>query len=202
MPFNLHRFNFILLLSLGTLCVFQWTTEKSARSRIGSLLKARETLTERVSEQGDSLRSANEDLDAFRKQILTLKAQTDEQVTTIRTQKAQVTRLEATEAAHIRQIEQWKQALEEHRVAIEGRDGQIKTLVEQRDQYYEANKAAIERANRTVAALNDLNEKYSDVVTRYNALAAQAQAQETAANNKEAGKQDVEGKEAEGGHGH
>lgn len=202
MPVSLHRFNLILLLSLGSLCVFQWSTEKTARTRIGSLLKERETLTHQLAEQTDSLKASNEDLDAFRKQILALKAQTDEQVTTIRTQKAQVSRLEATETALNRQLEQWKQAFEEYRLAIEARDGQIKTLVEQRDQYYASSKAAIERANKTVAALNDLNEKYSDVVTRYNTLAAQAQAQETAKDSKEAGKQDVEGKDAEAGHGH
>jgi chromosome segregation ATPase len=201
MPFNLHRFNFILLLSHGTLCVFQWNTERTARSRIGSLLKERETLTQRVTEQTDSLQAANADLDGFRKQILALKSQTDEQVATIRTQKAQVARLEATEAAHLRQLEQWKQALEEYRVAIEARDGQIKTLVEQRDKYYEANKVAIERANRAVATLNDLNEKYSDVVTRYNALAAQNQAQEQAKDGA-AAKQEAENSEAQGGHGH
>lgn len=202
MPFSLHRLNFILLLSLGALCVFQWNTEKTARTRIGSLLNERENLTQRVAEQSDSLHAANEDLDAFRKQILALKAQTDEQVTTIRTQKSNLTRLEGSEASLTRQLELWKQALEEYRGAIAARDDQIKTLVEQRDQYYAANKAAIERANHAVAALNDLNEKHNDVVTRYNALAAQAQAQEIAKDSKAATKENADGRDAQGGHGH
>ncbi len=67
--------------------------------------------------------------------------------------------------------------MEEYGAAVKTRDEQIGTLVQQRDQYYEANKASIVRANNAVAALNDLNRKYSEVVTLYNNLVAQAQAQ-------------------------
>jgi len=174
---HLHRINFTLLLALAALCVFQWNTEKSARGRINGLLRSEAGLSRQLSETTESLRLANEDLDAFRAQILSLKRQSDEQAATIRTQNSQIARLETVEASLTRQLEAWKQAVEEYRAAIQARDDQITTLVQQRDQFYEANKVSVERANAAIAALNDLNEKYSDVVTRYNDLVAQIQAQ-------------------------
>jgi chromosome segregation ATPase len=177
MSANLHRLNFVLLLALGVLCAFQWSTEKSARSRIGTLLKAHEDLTHRLGEQTESLRASNQDLEAFRTQILGLKSQVDGQAVTIRTQNSQIARLDTVEASLTRQLETWKKAVDEYREAVKARDAQITTLVEQRDRFYEANKVSIQRANAAVASLNDLNEKYSDVVTRYNDLAAKTQAQ-------------------------
>lgn len=177
MSVPLHRLNFVLLLGLGTLCLFQWSTERSARARISDLLKSQSDLTHQLAEATESLKSAREDLDAFRRQIVALKAQSDEQAATIRTQTAQLARLESSEKSLTRQLEQWKAAVAEYGVAVKARDEQIAKLIQQRDQYYEANKASIVRANTAVEALNDLNKKYSEVVTLYNNLVAQTQAQ-------------------------
>jgi len=174
---NLHRINFALLLALGVLCAFQWGTEKTARGRISGLLKSQADLTRSLAEQTESLNAARQDLDAFRAQIVSLKTQSDEQAATIRSQNSQIARLENVEASLTRQLTAWKEAVEDYRVALQARDEQIATLVEQRNQFYEANKASVERANAAIAALNDLNEKYHDVVTRYNDLVAQVQAQ-------------------------
>jgi len=177
MPAYLHRLNFVLLLALGALCAAQWNTEKSARVRIGGLLKAQADLTHQLAEATESLKTSREDLDAFRAQILSLKTQSDEQAATIRTQHAQIARLESSETSLTRQLEHWKQAVEEYSAAVKTRDEQIAALTQQRDQFYEANKASIVRANAAVAALNDLNVKYTEVVTLYNNLVAQTQAQ-------------------------
>ena len=173
----LHRINLVLLLALGVLCAFQWRTEKSARSRIGGLVKTQADLAHRLSEATESLKATREDLDAFRTQILALKSQTDEQAATIRQQHARIGKLEGSETSLNRQLAHWKQAVEEYRAAIQKRDEQIAALVQQRDQYYEANKTSIERANTAIATLNDLNRKYSEIVTLYNNLVAQTQAQ-------------------------
>jgi chromosome segregation ATPase len=177
MSAHLHRLNFVLLLALGALCVFQWSTEKSARARIGGLLKTQEEQARRLAEQTESLQASAQDLEAFRTQILGLKSQVDGQAATIRTQNSQIARLDTVEASLTRQLEIWKKAVDDYHGAVEARDAQIATLVDQRDRFYEANKASIQRANAAVASLNDLNEKYSDVVTRYNDLAAKTQAQ-------------------------
>lgn len=174
---HLHRINFVLLIAVGSLCLFQWGAESRARRRISSLVASEADLTRQLADQTASLQSAHEDLDAFRNQIVSLKAEVEEQRTTIRTQNSQIARLETVEASLNRQLAVWKEAVEEYRAAIEARDGQITELVRQRDQLYEANKTSIERANAAVAALNDLNEKYTEVVTLYNDLAAQVTAQ-------------------------
>ncbi len=173
---HLHRLNFGLLLALGGLCVFQWNTERIARGRIDGLLKSESGLTRQLGESNESLKAAREDLDTFRTQILALKTQGDEQAATIRTQTAQIARLESSESSLTKQLDHWKQAVTEYTAAVKARDEQITGLVQQRDQFYEANKASIVRANAAVAALNDLNQKYSEVVTHYNELVAQEQA--------------------------
>ncbi|MEJ1972193.1 MAG: hypothetical protein WDM96_06895 [Lacunisphaera sp.] len=176
MPAYLHRLNLVLLLALGVLCAFQWNTGKIRAQSHRELAQSQSGLTHQLAEATDSLKAAREDLDAFRAQILALKTQGDEQAATLRKQSAQIGKLESSETSLTRQLEHWKQAVEQYGAAVKTRDEQIATLIQQRDQYYAANKAAIERANTAVAALNDLNQKYSEVVTLYNSLVAQTQA--------------------------
>ena len=174
---KLNRINFILLVALGTLCVFQWSGENESRRRIGDLQKSRDTQAQKLSEQGESLRAANEDLTGFRTQVVAFKAQTDEQSAQLRGQTAQIARLEEAKTSLTRQLDVWRKGVEDYKAALETRDASIKTLLDQRDQLYAANKTSVERANQAVVSLNDLNVKYSDIVTRYNDLVAKTQAQ-------------------------
>ena len=89
---KLNRINFTLLVALGTLCAFQWAGEKESRQRIGELQKSRDAQAQKLAEQGENLRAANDDLTGFRTQVVALKTQSDEQSAQLRGQTTQIAR--------------------------------------------------------------------------------------------------------------
>ncbi len=173
---RLSLINFIFLLLIGGLCIFQWHVEKEARLRINSLQRKVADQEQKIAEQEESIKGANEDLDRFRAQVTELKAQNDGQIVQIREQKAEVFKLEETKAQLTKQVEGLHQALDAFKAAVASRDENIKALLEQREQLLAANKGAVEKANLAITTYNELNTKYSDLVARYNDLAVRVQA--------------------------
>jgi chromosome segregation ATPase len=173
---NLNRINLVLIVLIGGLCVFQWQVEKNARANINSLQRTAANHEQKIAEQEENLKGANEDIEHFRVQVTELKAQSDDQVIQIREQKAQVFRLDEAKTQLTKQSESLRQALDAYKAAIASRDENIKTLLEQRDQLYASNKSAVEKANLAIGSYNEINTKYADLVGRYNELAAHVQA--------------------------
>ena len=181
---HLGLINFVFLLLIGGLCIFQWHVEKEARQRINGLQRTVASQEQKIAEQEDSIKGANEDLDRFRAQVTELKAQNDGQIVQIRDRKAEVFKLEETKSQLTKQAEGLHQALDTYKAAVASRDENLKTLLEQREQLLTANKGAVEKANLAVTTYYELHAKYSDLVARYNELAVRAQA--AASNQKDA----------------
>jgi chromosome segregation ATPase len=173
---NLNRINLVLIVLIGGLCVFQWQVEKHARANINSLQRTTAIHEQKIAEQEENLKGANEDIERFRVQVTELKALSDDQAIQIRDQKAQVFKLDEAKTQLTKQTESLRQALDVYKAAITSRDENIKTLLEQRDQLFTANKNAVEKANLAIATYNEINTKYADLVGRYNDLAARVQA--------------------------
>jgi chromosome segregation ATPase len=172
----LNRINFVLLLAIGAVCLLQWNVENDARARINALQRSNADHQNKIAELDENLKGANEDLDRFRGQVSELKALNDKQTVDIRGQKADLFRLEEARAQLAKQTESLRKALDSYKAAVESRDENIKTLLEQREQLHAANKNAVEKANQAINAYNDVNGKYADLVGRYNELAARYQA--------------------------
>jgi len=177
MSFPLHRFNLGLLVLFGGLCVFQWRGEHETRRQITELRKTAEDQQQKLSEQSEALIRSHEDLDGFRSDIAGLRQQADEQNVQIRQQKAQIFTFEQDKDRSTKQAEVWSKALENYKAAIGARDDNIKTLLEQRDQLYTANRGAVEKANQAIVAYNDLTAKYSDLVKQYDELGTRYKAE-------------------------
>lgn len=173
---QLNRINFVLLLALAVVTVFQWNAEHDARLSINALQRSAALQDRKIAEQDETIRGNNEDLDHFRSQVLELKNQNDAQAVDIRDQRAKLFQLEETKTNLARQTESLRQSLDAFKAALASRDDNIKTLLDQREQLYSANKSAVEKTNLAVTAFNDLNAKYADLVTRYNDLVAKTQA--------------------------
>lgn len=169
--------NFTLVLILAAVCTYQWSREKDYGSRLSDLQRTADNQEQKILVQTDDIRRANEDIDGFKKSVTDLKSQTDEQVAQIREQKAQLFSLNAEKSSLSTQLKNWQNALEEHKAALAARDGNIKTLLSQRDQILKANKDAADKANQAIVAYNDLATKYDDLVKRYNDLATQYKAE-------------------------
>ena len=177
---NFAFLNFGLLLVLGGVCFFQWSREKDYAVRLGALQQSTTQQENRLAVQADDLRRVNEDLDGFKQTVSTLKAQSDEQVVTIREQKARAFTLEEEKERLSKQLSAWQRALEEHKAALATRDQNIQMLLAQREQILSANKDAAEKANQVITAYNDLSTKYDQVVNRYNSLVTQYKAEHEA----------------------
>lgn len=172
----LNRINFALLIAIGVVTLFQWNVERQARQKINSLQRTTAAHEAKISEQDETIKGANEDLDRFRTQVADLKNQNDSQVVEIRDQKAKLFQLDEAKTNLTKQTESLRQALDAFKAALASRDENIKTLLEQREQLYAANKNAVEKANLAITSFNELNGKYADLVTRYNDLVAKSQA--------------------------
>jgi len=173
---NLNRINLVLIVLIGGLCVFQWQVEKNAQANINSLQRTVANHEQKIVEQEENLKGANEDIDRFRVQVTELKALSDDQTVQIRDQKAQVFKLDEAKTQLTKQSESLRQSLDAYKAAVASRDENIKTLLEQRDQLFSANKNAVEKANLAIASYNEINTKYADLVGRYNDIAARVQA--------------------------
>lgn len=173
---HLNRINFVLLIVIAGVTLFQWNIERDARQRINSLQRTTAAHEQKIAEQDETIKGANEDLDRFRTQVSELKTQNDAQVIEIREQKAKLFQLEELKTTQTKQIESLRQALDAFKAALASRDENIKTLLEQREQLYAVNKNAVEKANLAINSYNDVNGKYADLVTRYNDLVAKTQA--------------------------
>lgn len=173
--------NFVLLLALGGVCVFQWRQERVYGDRIAALQKQSDQQQNKIQVQTEDLRRTNEDVEGFKQTVASLTTQTESQAATLRDQKAQVFVLESEKEKLTKQLDAWKQALDEHKTALENRDQNIKTLLEQREQLVAAQNDTATKANQAITAYNELARKYEDVVGRYNQLAAQFQAERDAA---------------------
>lgn len=173
--------NFIFVLLLGGICVFQWYREKNYGDRITELQHTTDSQQNKLAQQTEDLRRVNEDLDGFKQSVTALKTQTDEQVAAIRSQKAQIFTLEGEKEKLSKQLLNWQRALEDHKTALTARDQNIQTLLSQRDQILTANKETAEKANQAILAYNELATKYDDMVKRYNTLATQYKAERDAA---------------------
>jgi chromosome segregation ATPase len=173
---HLNRINFVLLIVITGITLFQWNIERDARQHINSLQRTAAAHEQKIAEQDETIKGANEDLDRFRIQVTELKTQNDAQVVEIRDQKAKLFQLEELKTSQTKQIESLRQALDAFKAAVASRDENIKTLLEQREQLYAVNKNAVEKANLAINSYNDVNGKYADLVTRYNDLVAKTQA--------------------------
>jgi uncharacterized coiled-coil DUF342 family protein len=173
--------NTVLLVLLGGTCVYQWSQEREYGDRITGLQKQSDQQQNKILIQTEDLRRTGEDLDGFKANVAKLNEQTESQAESIRQQKAQVFLLETEKKSLTKQLEAWKQAVEDHKAALANRDQNIQTLLTQRDQVITAQKETAEKANQTIAAYNELATKYEDVVTRYNTLATQYKAEREAA---------------------
>ena len=180
---NLNRINFVLLVILAVVTLFQWKVEREARISINSLQRKTALQDQKIAEQDETIKGNNEDLDHFRAQVLELKTQNDAQAVDIRDQRAKLFQLEETKTSLTKQTESLRQSLEAFKAALASRDDNIKTLLDQREQLYAANKNAVEKANLAITSYNDLNGKYADLVTHYNELVAKSQAAATAKEN-------------------
>ena len=170
-----------MLIVLGGLCVVQWAREKEYTGKIEELQRTASRQSDKIAEQEESLRLTREDIDGFRTQVDALRSKVDGQNVLIREDKAQLFSLEAEKEKLTRRGEVLKQTVEDYKNAVGGRDENIKSLLEQREQLVTANKDAAGKANQAISAYNELGGKYDEIVTRYNALAARYKADQAAA---------------------
>ncbi len=169
--------NLTLLVLLGSLCVAQWSHEREYARQLGDLRQTTATQADKLAMQGETIQRAVEDIEGFKREVVSFKEQADENNALIRQQKARIFLLEEEKGRVTRQLADWQKALDEYKKAVNGRDDNIKTLLAQREQLVTANKEVAAKANQAVFAYNDLTTKYEDVVTRYNALAARYQSE-------------------------
>lgn len=169
---TLNTLNFVLLLVVGGLCIFQWSREKDYARRLSELQQTTGDQKAKLAEQAEAVQHAQEDLEGFRGQVATLSRESAEQTALIREHKGQIFSLEAERTKLSRQAAASQQTLDEYKTAINGRDENIRTLLRQREQLVAANKDAANKANQAIAVYNDLIGKYENVVSQYNALVA------------------------------
>jgi chromosome segregation ATPase len=181
MSYRLHQVNFVLLALVGTLCLFQWHREKQADDQIIDLRRIGQAQDRKIATQGEAISSANEDLKGFKSEISGLKQKSDQSDTEIKQQKARIFTLEREKERHESEAAEWKKTFAAYDQAIAARDGDIKTLLDQRDQLVSANKDVAQKANQAVVSYNGLVVKYEDLVGRYNDLAKRYQAEHATA---------------------
>ncbi len=181
MSHRLHQINFVLLVFVGGLCLFQWHREKQADDQIVNLRRIGREQEGKIATQGEAIRSANEDLDGFKGEVAGLKHKSDESDTEIKQQKARIFTLERDKEQHAAEAAEWKKTFAAYDQAVAARDGDIKTLLGQRDQLVSANKDVAQKANQAVVSYNGLVAKYEDLVGKYNDLAKRYQAEHATA---------------------
>jgi chromosome segregation ATPase len=177
MSYRLHQVNFVLLALVGGLCLFQWHREKQADDQIIDLRRIGQEQERKITTQGEAIRSANEDIDGFKGEVAGLKQKSDQSDAEIKQQKAHLFTLERDKEQHATEAAEWKKTFAAYDQAIAARDGDIKTLLGQRDQLVSANKDVAQKANQAVGSYNGLVAKYEDLVGKYNDLAKRYQAE-------------------------
>lgn len=177
MSLRLHQVNFVLLALVGGLCLFQWHREKRADEQIIDLRRIGQEQERKITAQGEAISNANEDIAGFKSEVTGLKHKSDEGDAEIKQQKARIFTLEQDKEQHAAEAAAWKKIFAAYEQAIAARDGDIKTLLNQRDQLVSANKDVAQKANQAVLSYNGLVTKYEDLVGKYNGLAKRCQAE-------------------------
>ena len=171
----LNRLNAIFIVLIGALVAYQWSGESRADGLIVALRASGQKAEQRIAEQTEALKQANEDLKEFKTVISGLKAKIDDADTQIRQQKARVFTLERNAARTASEAASLKASLAAFGTAVQSRDANIRTLLDQRHQLADAASDAARKANEAVAQYNQLASQYKDLVTKYNDLVRRKQ---------------------------
>lgn len=183
MEYYLNRINVVLVALVGALCVWQWSGEKRADVQIETLRQTVAADERHGAAQDQAIRGANEDIDEFKREITALKTKSDSGDVQIRQQKARLFQVELDAKRQADTAELWKKSLAAYKDAVAARDGNIRTLLDQRQQLIEANRSTAKKATDAVVAYNDLTAKFESLVQKYNELAARYQAEHSPAPN-------------------
>lgn len=181
MDYYLNRINVILIALVGALCLWQWSGEKRADVQIESLRRAVAAGERRGAAQDQALRGDNEDIDEFKKIIAAFKARSDASDVEIRQQKARIFALEQDEKRRAAEAGIAARALAAYKQGVAARDGNIRLLLDQREQLVTANRDAVRKADGAIVAYNDLAAKYATLIGQYNNLAKRYKAEHTPA---------------------
>jgi chromosome segregation ATPase len=173
-PF-LNRLNVILTVLLGALVAYQWSGENRADSQIIELRATGRKAEQRIAEQTEALKQANEDLDEFKSVISGLKTKVDAADAQIRQEKARGFTLEHDSARSTAEAAALKSSLAAFKDAVDSRDASIRTLLDERHKLAQAASDAAHKANEVVAQYNQLATQYQGLVTKYNDLARRQQ---------------------------
>jgi chromosome segregation ATPase len=176
----LNRLNLVLVVLAGGLVVYQWTGESRADATIVELRTNVRSLEQRSAEQAEALRRSNDDLKDFKSVIGNLKAQTDDDETQIRRDKAEIFVLQQEALRRASEADGLKRSLAAYKEAIGARDSDIRILLDQRRQLVTAATDAAHKAGVAVDMYNGLAGKYEGLVGKYNDLAKRYQAAEAA----------------------
>ena len=171
----LNRLNAIFIVLIGALVAYQWSGESRADGLIVALRASGQKAEQRIAEQTEALKQANEDLQEFKTVISGLKAKIDDADAQIRQQKARVFTLERDAARTASETSSLKASLAAFSTAVQSRDANIRTLLEQRHKLADAASDAAHKANEAVAQYNQLASQYQDLVTKYNDLVRRRQ---------------------------
>jgi len=171
MDYYLNRINVILIALVGALCVYQWSGEKRADQLIEDLRRTVHADEGRIAAQDQAIRSANEDIDEFKKVIAEGKARSDAADADIRQQKARIFTLEQEAKRHAAEADLAAKSLAAFKLGIADRDTSIKSLLDQRQKLADANQDIANKATAAVHAYDDLYSKYAALVGQYDDLA-------------------------------
>jgi chromosome segregation ATPase len=183
----LNRLNVILTVLLGALIAYQWSGESRADSQIIELRAAGRKAEQRIAEQTEALKQGNEDLEEFKSVISGLKLKVDDADAQIRQQKARVFTLERDAARSTAEEAALKNSLTAFKDAVDSRDANIRTLLEERRKLVQAGSDAAHKANEIVAQYNQLAGQYQGLVAKFNDLVRRQQKGPDAAGNSKDG---------------
>jgi len=176
MEYYFNRLNFVLVILVGGLCVYQWSGEKRADREIEALRHSVNVAEDHIAAQDQTIRGANEDIDEFKKIIADAKTKTDESDKTIRDQKAKIFTLEQ-HSKHLEvEANLAAKSITAYKAGIADRDSNVQLLLDQREKLLSANQDAANKANSAIKAYNDLATKYASLVEQYNDLGRRYQA--------------------------
>lgn len=167
----LHYFNFLGVLVLAAICVFQWQINRRLNLHANKLDKVRLEQISQIEDQQKQIHGQAADLDAFRERFQQARADLKSAESNL-----VVSRREALELTS--QRDQLKERIQDWARAVAERDEQLTRASEQLQKIGNERNDAVKRFNELAAkhneiveALNERTREFNSLVERYNVLA-------------------------------
>lgn len=164
---SLPYINLLGVVALSVLCVFQWSTNRSANLEVARLEKVRIGQVTQLAEREKALQGCQGDLESFRTQLVEVNTRWKENEKKITSSDRELQQITAERDQLKTNITMWTEAVAVRDERLKKVNAEIQTLAADRNE-------AVTKYNELAAKQNQTVKDFNELIVKYNQLVSQA----------------------------